>query len=89
MNSQANSVIDHLGGTSAVARLIKSPVSTVHSWRINGIPESRLDHLRLAANANGTPLPDDLDALPASAESDTSDHRTPSPDTAVSCSSCT
>jgi hypothetical protein len=58
-------VIDHLGGTSAVAKLIEAPISTVHSWRSIGIPASRMAHLRLAAKAAGTPLPADLAELPA------------------------
>ncbi len=63
MNASANAVIDHLGGTSAVAKLIEAPMSTVHSWRKNGIPHSRLAHLRLAARAEGKALPDDLNDL--------------------------
>jgi hypothetical protein len=42
-----------LGGTTAVAVLVKAPVSTVHSWKRNGISASRLDHLRLAAKEAG------------------------------------
>lgn len=64
MNTEANAVIDHLGGTSAVAKLIEAPVSTVHSWRTIGIPSSRLAHLRLVARDAGKPLPDDLSDLP-------------------------
>lgn len=60
MNTVANAIIDHLGGTSAVARMIEAPVSTVHSWRSIGIPPSRLAHLRLAAREAGNPLPEDL-----------------------------
>ena len=37
-----------------------APISTVHSWRKNGIPPARLAHLRLAAEAAGKPIPDDL-----------------------------
>ena len=58
MNTEANLVIDHLGGTSAVAKLIEAPVSTVHSWRTIGIPQSRMAHLRLAAMAAGLDLPE-------------------------------
>jgi hypothetical protein len=57
MQTQADIIIDHLGGTSAVAKLIEAPVSTVHSWRAIGIPASRLAHLRLAAQAAGKSLP--------------------------------
>lgn len=64
MTNIAEKVLHHLGGTSAVAKLIEAPVSTVHSWRAIGIPASRLAHLRLAAGAQGKPLPDDLDTLP-------------------------
>lgn len=63
MNTEAIAVLDHLGGTSAVAKLIEAPISTVHSWRTIGIPASRLAHLRLAAKSVGKPLPDDLGAL--------------------------
>lgn len=40
-------LIDHLGGTSAVARLIGARPSTVHSWRTSGnIPSWRIEQLR-------------------------------------------
>jgi hypothetical protein len=42
-----------LGGTTEVARLVKAPVSTVHSWKRSGISDSRLDHLKLRAEAAG------------------------------------
>jgi len=58
MNAEANAIIDHLGGTTAVAKLIEAPVSTVHSWRTIGIPQSRRAHLRLAANFAGKPWPE-------------------------------
>lgn len=57
MNHEANRIIDGLGGTTAVAKLIEAPVSTVHSWRENGIPRSRMAHLRLAADSAGLPWP--------------------------------
>lgn len=63
MRTEADIVIDHLGGTSAVAKLIEAPVSTVHSWRTIGIPSSRMAHLRLVAKAIGKPLPDDVRKL--------------------------
>ncbi|PNU02502.1 carph-isopro domain-containing protein [Novosphingobium guangzhouense] len=63
MNLLANIVIDHLGGSTAVAKMIEASKSTVHSWRKNGIPHSRMAHLRLAARAEGKPLPDDLNEL--------------------------
>jgi hypothetical protein len=53
----ADDVIDALGGTSAVAKRINSPVSTVHSWRSIGIPPSRLAHLALLADSEGITLP--------------------------------
>lgn len=53
MPTQADCIIDALGGTTAVARLTETPLSTVHSWRRNGIPASRLAHLKLAAHAAG------------------------------------
>lgn len=53
MDNIASKVIDALGGTSAVARMIEAPVTTVHSWRKIGIPTSRLAHLKLAAHVAG------------------------------------
>jgi hypothetical protein len=58
MDMQASRIIDALGGTSATARLIEAPPSTVHSWRKIGIPPSRMAHLRMVANAQGVSLPD-------------------------------
>lgn len=43
-----NLVIDRLGGTGAVAKLCKIKPPSVAKWRSNGIPEYRLDFLRLA-----------------------------------------
>lgn len=56
MNATANQIIDALGGTSVVAKLIAAPVSTVHSWRKIGIPTSRMAHLRLVAQMQGVDL---------------------------------
>jgi hypothetical protein len=56
--SYADQVIDALGGTSEVARLIEAPTSTVHSWRKIGIPPSRLAHLKLVAAQTGKQLPE-------------------------------
>lgn len=53
MVSIASDLIDALGGTTAVHKLTKAPTSTVHSWRKNGIPPARLDHLRLVAKEAG------------------------------------
>lgn len=53
MSNHSSRLIDDLGGTSEVARLIEAPISTVHSWRRIGIPRSRLAHLKLAAQAAG------------------------------------
>ena len=49
METAADKLIDALGGTSAVARMTETPISTVHSWRKNGVPQSRLAHMKLAA----------------------------------------
>jgi hypothetical protein len=62
MSDEANHIIDGLGGTTAVSRMTLVPPSTVHSWRKNGIPLSRLAHLKLAAKAEGLPWPLDTDA---------------------------
>ncbi len=53
----AIAVIDALGGTTCVAKLIDAPTSTVFSWRKIGIPPSRLAHLRLVAAAEGKIIP--------------------------------
>lgn len=66
MTTEANIIIDAMGGTSAVAGLLSAPTSTVHSWRKNGIPLSRLAHLKLAAKAEGIDWPLDT-ASPAPA----------------------
>jgi hypothetical protein len=58
----ADRIIDELGGTSVVAKMTFSPVSTVHSWRKNGIPPSRLAHIKLAAQAQHLPVPAELEA---------------------------
>lgn len=57
MSKEANIIIDGLGGTSAVHRMTGTPMSTVHSWRKNGIPLSRLNHLKLAAKVEGVEWP--------------------------------
>ncbi|MGL5735794.1 MAG: carph-isopro domain-containing protein [Beijerinckiaceae bacterium] len=57
MSTYANTVIDALGGTTAVARMADLPTSTVHSWRTIGIPRSRLSHLRLLAKMEKIELP--------------------------------
>ena len=64
MSTEAETIIDGLGGTSAVAKLIEAPISTVHSWRKIGIPRSRLAHLRMAASAAGKvwPIPAEVQA---------------------------
>jgi hypothetical protein len=49
MATEADLIIDGLGGSTAVARMMDAPLSTVHSWRKNGIPRSRLAHLKLLA----------------------------------------
>lgn len=51
MENNASRLIDAFGGTSKTAKLAGLPISTVHSWRSNGIPKSRLSHLRLVAKA--------------------------------------
>lgn len=58
----ADKVIDALGGTTAVAKRIEAPVSTVHSWRSGGIPSSRMSHLKLIAKVDKVSLPSTGDA---------------------------
>lgn len=62
--------------------MTEAPTSTVHSWKENGIPGSRLAHLRLVAREVGKPLPENLeDLLPAAAER--LEHRTHGPESAI------
>lgn len=63
MQTVADHIIDALGGTTAVSRLTDAPLSTVHSWRKNGIPRSRLAHLRLLAKVEKPDV--DVDAIAA------------------------
>lgn len=53
MHEPSSLFLDRLGGTSEVSRLIRTPITTVHTWRKTGIPDSRLDHIMLAAEARG------------------------------------
>ena len=48
MDQLANTVIDRLGGTSAVAKICEIKPPSVHEWRATGIPKARLQFLRLA-----------------------------------------
>ncbi|MFN3675319.1 MAG: carph-isopro domain-containing protein [Sphingomonas pseudosanguinis] len=56
MITVSDRIIDALGGTTAVSRKAEAPLSTVHSWRRNGIPASRLAHLKLIALHEGTAI---------------------------------
>jgi hypothetical protein len=60
MENNASSIIDHLGGTTKVARMLDAPITTVHKWRKIGIPQSRLSHMRMAARANGLTMLDEV-----------------------------
>ena len=57
MELSSNDLIDALGGTSAVAKMVHCPTSTVHSWRKNGIPSSRLEHIKLVWKSDGQKWP--------------------------------
>lgn len=50
-------MIDSAGGTTAFAKAMKVPVSTVHNWRVkNSVPGYRLDAFNKAIKrATGTP----------------------------------
>jgi hypothetical protein len=48
MNTEANRIIDDIGGTSAVADLCDVTTGAVSQWRENGIPKARLMFIRLA-----------------------------------------
>jgi len=58
MNSHAKAIINALGGTKAVAKATEAPTSTVQSWKKDGIPPSRLAHLKLLAEVKGITLPE-------------------------------
>lgn len=47
MNTQANQIIDALGGTAEVARICQIKPPSVSEWRDNGIPQARIMFLRL------------------------------------------
>lgn len=47
MRMDSNSVIDALGGTSAVARLCHVKPPSVSKWRTSGIQDARLMYLGL------------------------------------------
>ena len=55
----ANQIIDALGGTFAVARLCNVRPPSVSEWRRTGIPEARLQFLRLARPDVFGPPPSD------------------------------
>ncbi|WP_371306756.1 carph-isopro domain-containing protein [Azospirillum sp. TSA2s] len=55
--SYATNIIEGLGGTRKVARLLGLTPSTVQSWKDNGeIPAPRQRQLLGAARSNGLPL---------------------------------
>ncbi len=60
MQTVADQIIDALGGSTAVSRMMDAPLSTVHSWRKNGVPRSRLAHLRLLASVEKPEVDIDL-----------------------------
>lgn len=45
MNTEANKIIDALGGTSEVARLCDVRLPSVSGWRVVGIPKARMQFL--------------------------------------------
>jgi hypothetical protein len=53
MHTFSDRLIDAMGGTSALSGMSKIAPSTIHSWRKKGIPEGRLDHLKLIAEREG------------------------------------
>lgn len=46
MNLSSSELIDKLGGTTAVAKLLNIKPPSVHGWRTGGIPDDKL--IRLA-----------------------------------------
>jgi hypothetical protein len=61
MDCFTNDLIDAFGGTTIVAGHMLTGVSTVHNWRRNGIPTSRLDHLRRIRDDEGLTV--DIEAI--------------------------
>jgi hypothetical protein len=53
MDDFSTNLIKAMGGTTAVSRRTEAPVTTVHSWKRNGIPPSRLAHLKMIAEQDG------------------------------------
>ena len=62
-------IIDKLGGTAEVARICNVRPPSVSEWRRNGIPDARLQYLRLLRPEVflGAPAAND-DAAPAEGE---------------------
>lgn len=50
MDHKANTLIDELGGTTAVARLCQVRPPSVAEWRQRGIPHARLMYLQALAH---------------------------------------
>lgn len=56
----ADTIIDGLGGTSAVAELCQCSAAAVSQWRIEGIPRSRMQYLRvIRPKFDWSQVPDD------------------------------
>lgn len=73
MNRFAINAIDTLGGSTAVSRLIDSPITTVQSWKQNGIPPSRLAHLKLVAEKEAIAIDWDTGLPPEAADTASSE----------------
>lgn len=56
----ADDVIDKLGGTNAVARLMRLDARAVSNWRKRGLPPETFVALTAALNANGLYAPPSL-----------------------------
>lgn len=83
MDRFAINVIEALGGTTAVAGKTDAPVTTVQSWKTNGIPRSRLSHLKLIASNERLPI-DWTTGLLKARDCDGADHEVPPSDGADS-----
>ena len=55
-----NELIDRLGGTTAVARLLGIKAPSVHAWRTGGIPDDKLIRLAPIAEKRGVARRQDL-----------------------------
>lgn len=82
MDVFACTLIDSLGGTVKVAKLMEASTSTVQSWKDAGITRSRLAHLKLIAERDGIAIDWETGA-PIGGNADATEHEAASIDAAT------